>query len=294
MPEGVGERRRAIDDRDQAFVGNGDDGIDAVAERLEAALRLNLALLSFEAERLGDDGNRERTEFAGQAGDHRRGAGAGAAAEAGGDEDHVGAVERLQDRLGVFERGLPPNVQVGAGAEALRQLAADLQLHRRRAGAQRLEIGVRHDELDAVESNLDHAVDGVAAAAADTDDFDTRAGALFFVEPQPQRCDGSSVVGIVTHPCLPLEEFALKNSLNNPRSRPATRTNAPAPTGARADSPTSVPVAVQHQPDAGRERRAVDVIGQAADAARAAAPDRAGRKSARRSRACRRESRRRR
>ena len=31
---------------------------------------------------------------------------------------------------------------------------------------------------------------------------------------------------------------------------------------------------VQHQPDAGRKRRAVDVIGQAADAGRAAAADR--------------------
>ena len=111
--------------------GNGDDRVDAVAQRLEAALGLQQPLLAFELERLGHDGDGQRAELAGQAGDDRRGAGAGAAAEAGGHEDHVGAVERLNDLLGVFERRLPADVRIGAGAEALGQLAADLQLDRR-------------------------------------------------------------------------------------------------------------------------------------------------------------------
>ena len=75
-------------------------------------------LLAFELERLGHDGHRERAELARQAGDDRRGAGPGAAAEAGGHEDHVGAVERLNDAFGVLER----------------RLAADVRDRRRRRG----------------------------------------------------------------------------------------------------------------------------------------------------------------
>ena len=45
-------------------------------------------------------------------------AGAGAAAQAGGEEDHVGAVEQLEDLLGVLERRLAADLGVGAGAQA--------------------------------------------------------------------------------------------------------------------------------------------------------------------------------
>lgn len=40
---------------------------------------------------------------------------------------------------------------------------------------QRLSIGVGADELDAFDVALDHVVDSVAAATADTDYFDNRA-----------------------------------------------------------------------------------------------------------------------
>ena len=90
------------------------------------------ALLALELERLGDDRDGQRAELGGEAGDHRRGAGAGAAAEAGGHEHHVGARQRLDQRVGVFERGLPADVRIRAGAQALGELAADLDLHRRR------------------------------------------------------------------------------------------------------------------------------------------------------------------
>ena len=51
---------------------------------------------------------------------------------------------------------------------------------------QRLQIGVRDDELDALEAALHHARDGVAAAAADANDLDASAGAALFGEPEPQ------------------------------------------------------------------------------------------------------------
>jgi len=35
-----------------------------------------------------------------------------------------------------------------------------------------LRVSVDGDELDAFQAGIDHAVDGIAAAAADSDDFD--------------------------------------------------------------------------------------------------------------------------
>ena len=57
-------------------------------------------------------------------------------------------------------------------------LRADLQLVRRGVELERLQVGVGDDELDAVEAGRDHAVDGVAAAAADADHLDAGAGAV--------------------------------------------------------------------------------------------------------------------
>ena len=57
-------------------------------------------------ERPGDDADGERAEALGDLGDDRRAAGAGAAALAGGDEHHVGALQHLFDLLAVLLGGL--------------------------------------------------------------------------------------------------------------------------------------------------------------------------------------------
>ncbi len=101
-------------------------------------------------------------------------AGAGAATLAGGDEDHVGALEDVLDLAGVVLGGLAADVGVGAGAEAAGELAADVELDVGVAEQQRLGVGVDGDELNALEPDVDHPVDGVDAAAADSDDLDDR------------------------------------------------------------------------------------------------------------------------
>src|SRR6185503_5212863 len=57
-------------------------------------------------------------------------------------------------------------------AEPARDAGADVQLHRRRAGAQRLRVGVDHEELDPFEAEIDHRVDGVAAGTSTADHLD--------------------------------------------------------------------------------------------------------------------------
>src|SRR5690606_4187621 len=102
----------------------------------------------------------------------------GAAALAGGDEDHVGALQHLLDLLAVLLGGLATDLGVGAGAEAAGELAPDVELHVGVAHEQRLRVGVDGDELDALQTGVDHAVDGVHATAADADDLDDREGVL--------------------------------------------------------------------------------------------------------------------
>ena len=140
--------------------------------RGDALLGLRLAALALEAERLGDDTDGERADRLGDAGDDGRAAGAGSAALAGGDEDHVGAGEGLLDLLGVVLGGATADLGVGAGAEAAGEVAADVELDVGVAHQQRLGVGVDRDELDPAQAELDHAVDGVDAAAADADDLD--------------------------------------------------------------------------------------------------------------------------
>jgi hypothetical protein len=85
-------------------------------------------LLAFHAEGLGDHGDREDAEFLGDLRDDRRSTRAGAAAHAGGDEQHVGALDRFLDAIAVFHGRLPAEIRVGARAEPLGDVAADLDL----------------------------------------------------------------------------------------------------------------------------------------------------------------------
>ncbi len=196
--EGFRKRRAALDEVEQALVGNGDQGVDGVPELLDAALGVLQAAAAFEAEGLGDHGHGQGADLGRQRGDDRHGARAGAAAQAGGQEDHVRPFERLEDLVGVFERGLAALLGVGAGAEALGEHAADLQLDRRAALGERLEIGVGGDELDAPELGVDHAVDRVAPAASDADDLDLGGDQVGrFLNPEGLLLGGSRSVLVV-------------------------------------------------------------------------------------------------
>src|ERR1035441_98070 len=128
---------------------------------------------------LGGGGDGERVEFLGEGGDDRRGAGAGAAAETGGDEDHVGALQEFDDLIGVLERGLAADLGVGTGAETLGDFSAELQLVGHLAGGERLDVGVHGIELDAFQTFRHHAGHGITAAATATAHFDPGAGARF-------------------------------------------------------------------------------------------------------------------
>src|SRR2546423_982998 len=73
------------------------------------------------------------------------------------DEDNVAAAEQPGDLIRIFLRRVPPDVRVRPGAQALRELGAELDLDRRRRGAEGLQVRVRDDELDPRELRGHHA-----------------------------------------------------------------------------------------------------------------------------------------
>ena len=168
----VDEGEVVVAEEDELLVRDRDERVDVLREEREAHLGAARALPAFEEKRLGDHADREGPLLARDLRDDGRRSRARAAAHAGGDEDHVGAVEELLDSLNVLERGLAALVGVGACAEAARDVAADGQLGRRQVGVQGLRIGVHDDELDPFEAEVDHRVDRVAAGAADAHDLD--------------------------------------------------------------------------------------------------------------------------
>ena len=136
------------------------------------ASALCMRLLPSNMNGLRDDADRQRAELASDLRDDRSCAGAGAATLAGRDEHHVRALERFLELVAALHRRFLADARLGAGAEAARELGADVDLHLRVAHQQRLRVGVDRDELDAAQTCVDHAVDGVRAAAADADDLD--------------------------------------------------------------------------------------------------------------------------
>ena len=170
--ERVEHRRLLVEHLEQLVVRDHDHGVAVLAQRLDALGGLGTAFRALEMERRRDDADRERAELPRDARDDRRAAGPGSAALARGHEDHVRAAQRALDLVvGLFGRAAP---EIGrrTGAEALGQLASDVDLDRRIRERELLDVRVDGDELDVRDARIDHAVDRVQPGAADSDDAD--------------------------------------------------------------------------------------------------------------------------
>ena len=172
--EGVLDGRALVDGREQAVVGDDDDGVDFLAELFEAGFGDAAALAAFEEERLGHDGDREAAELLGDAGYDRRYARAGAAALAAGHEDHIGAFDDFLDLITGLLRRAASEVGIHAGAQAACQVLTQIDALLGERAVQVLRVRIDGDEVDATDLAVDHVVDGIAAGAADAEDLDAR------------------------------------------------------------------------------------------------------------------------
>jgi hypothetical protein len=167
------ERHLLVDDRQQPIVRDHDQGVDLVVQLGDRLVGDPLPLGALPCERARHDPDRQRPDLLGDLRDHRRGARAGAAAHAGGDEHHVGVFEGVVQLVAGLLGRLHPLLWVAAGAKPLGELVAHVQLAVGVGSDQRLRVGVHGDELDAADLRADHACDGVGAASTHTDDLDS-------------------------------------------------------------------------------------------------------------------------
>ncbi len=172
-------RHLRIHDRQELVVRDDDECVHFLLEVGEAALRYLFALRALEGEGLRHDGDHERADFLRDLRDDRRGAGAGAAAHTAGDEHHIASRKRLLHFLARLFRRPLAEVRVHTGAEAAREVLADVELALRERAVQVLRVGVHSNEFNIAYLRVDHMVHGVAAAATDADDADACEGLYF-------------------------------------------------------------------------------------------------------------------
>ncbi len=177
----VDEREIVVAEKKKFLVWDRDERVDVLGELREPDLRAARALAAFEEKRFRHDADRERAFFFRELRDDRRATRSGSAAHARRDEHHVGARHELFDSLNVFERRLATALGIGASAKTLRHVRADGELRRSCVRVERLCVRVDDDELDAVEPEVDHRVDRVAAGAAAANHFDACLILLRFV-----------------------------------------------------------------------------------------------------------------
>src|SRR5690606_11380178 len=103
------------------------------------------------------------------------------------------------DLLAVLERGLAADFRVRACAQALGDVAAELQLQLGAAVLDRLRVGVGGDELHPVDAAADHVRHGIAAAATHADHLDDRVRGHFF--NQLEMCH-DFVLAFFSYVCL--------------------------------------------------------------------------------------------
>jgi len=170
--ERIQQGRRAAEHLQELLVRNGDQRIDVLRELEHALIGDARALVAFHLERAGHHRDGEDAELLRDLRNHGRGAGAGAPAHAGGDEQHVAALDQLDDPIAILHCRLTAHLGVGARAQALGDVAADLQRGAHLGVLERLRVGVDADEIDALETGLHHVRDRVAAAAAHAQHLD--------------------------------------------------------------------------------------------------------------------------
>ena len=183
--EGVHQGDLLLADHLQALIRDHDQAVHMHQQVGNALLSQAHLALALKREGLGDDAHGQDAQVVCHLSHHRSRTGAGAAAHTGGDEHHLGALERVCDLVLAFFSGTLADLRVGTCAAALGELGAQLDLDGGMVLGQRLLVRVHRNELHALQTIADHAVHGVAAAAANTDHLDRRNIFVhFFIEHQ--------------------------------------------------------------------------------------------------------------
>ena len=136
-----------------------------------ALLSLRHAAAAFKMERLCNDADGENPHLLGKLCNHRRSAGAGAAAHACGDKNHIRAFERIRDHIMAFLRRALTHLRVRSSALAMGRFLADLDFMGSLGVIEHLPVRIHGDKFHTLYTGANHTVHGVAAASAYADDL---------------------------------------------------------------------------------------------------------------------------
>ena len=162
---------------------------------LNAVEGLVYLLGALEAERNGDDAHGENVHVLAGLGNDGRGTRTGAAAHAGGDEGHLGAVvEHAADVVDALEGGLAGARRTVSGPETL---LAELQVHGHGRVVEGLGVGVAEHERHVVDALAVHVVHGIAAPTTYADDLDDAVLLVGVAEVEDGRLLVFSIVIVV-------------------------------------------------------------------------------------------------
>ena len=155
----------------QAVIGDDDQGIDLAVQVGNTLLCLTHPVGTLELEGLGDNTDGQDAGLMGQVSNDGSRAGAGAAAHAGGDEDHISAFQRLGNGSPGLLGRLLADLRLGTCAHAAGELLTDLDLILANGLIQVLLIRVDNDEIHTAHTGFDHTINNIVAGAADTNHF---------------------------------------------------------------------------------------------------------------------------
>jgi hypothetical protein len=164
------------DELAHAVVVEGDECVGEDGEFVEGGFGLFAAAAAFEGEGHGGEDDDEGSFFAGEAGDDGSGSGAGATAEAGAEEDDAAAFEGGADFVFGFEDGLVAEFGIATGAEALGEVAAELDFFVGDAGGEGADVGVEGEEFGTFHAVECDAFEHVGTGSTEADDFDAGGG----------------------------------------------------------------------------------------------------------------------
>ena len=88
----------------------------------------------------------------------------------------------------MFLGSLSTDVGIAPCAKTAREIASDVELDIRVGHQQSLGVSIHRDELDTFEAGIDHAVDGITAAAANANNFDHGEIILWCCHQDPPVC----------------------------------------------------------------------------------------------------------
>ena len=160
-----------VSDQTQTFVLDDNQRVHNLFEGGDAALCLLHSLFALKLKRLCNDADGQDVHFLGHLRDDWGSSGAGAAAHAGGDEDHLAALDRCSNLVAALLSGFLASFRNASRTASSGQPVTNDNFLAGLGVFQRLCIGIDGDKFHALHAAFNHSVDGVAATAANTYDL---------------------------------------------------------------------------------------------------------------------------